>query len=63
MTKTQKKQLVINESMRYLNNSLEILKTKAKTTFIFYEDKKHVRVAGHTAYLGVLYAINETGLV
>jgi len=63
MTKMQKKQLVINESTRYLDNALEILKTKAKPTFISYEDKKYVRMAGHTAYLGILYAINETGLV
>ena len=63
MTKPQKKQLVINESMRYIDNALEILKTKAKSNYTTYEDKKYVRMAGHTAYHGILYAINEAGLV
>jgi hypothetical protein len=63
MTKQQKKQLVISESMRYIDNALETLKTKAKPVGYFYEDPKYVKAAGHYAYHGVLYAINETGLV
>ena len=63
MTKPQKKQLIVNESMRYIDNALETLKTKAKPVGDFYEDKKYVRVAGHCAYHAVLYAINEAGLV
>ena len=63
MTKPQKKQLIVNESMRYLDNALEILKTKAKPTYTSYQDKKYVRMAGHTAYHAILHAINEAGLV
>ena len=63
MTKLQKKQLIITESMRYIDNALEILKTKAKPTYTAYEDKKYVRLAGHAAYHSILHAINEAGLV
>ena len=63
MTKPQKKQLIVNESMRYLDNALDILRTKAKPTYTAYEDKKYVRLAGHAAYHSILHAINEAGLV
>jgi uncharacterized protein DUF5618 len=63
MTKMQKKQLIVNESMRYIDNALETLKTKAKPVGDFYEDQKYVKAAGHYAYHGVLYALNQTGLL
>ena len=63
MTKIQKKQFVISESMRYIDNAKELLKTKAKLNYVTYDDKKYVRLAGHAAYHGVLHAINEAGLI
>ena len=63
MTKPQKKQLVINESMRYIDNALETLKTKAKPVGDFYEDPKYVKAAGHYAYHAVLHALDEAKLL
>ena len=63
MTKLQKKQLVINESMRYINNAKDVLKEKARLSGDFYEDKKYVKAAGHYVYNGILHAINEAGIV
>jgi hypothetical protein len=63
MTVTQKKKLIIDESQRYIDNALDILKTKAKPNYVTYEDKKYVRLAGHAAYHAILHAMNEAGLV
>jgi hypothetical protein len=63
MTKQERKQQVINESMRYIDNAIETLKTKAKPVGYFYEDPKYVKAAGHYAYHGVLYALKQSGLV
>jgi hypothetical protein len=49
---------IITESMRYIDNAKDILKEKAKKEDGLYQDKKYVRMAGHTAYLGVLVALD-----
>jgi hypothetical protein len=54
---------VYTEAMRYINNAIEILKTKADLKDNYYQDKKYVKMAGHTAYAGVLYAIDKTNLL
>ncbi len=50
---------ITNEAMRYLENAKEILKTKARKDEGLYLDKKYVKMAGHTAYSGVLYSLDE----
>ncbi|MDX2189330.1 MAG: DUF5618 family protein [Bacteroidota bacterium] len=49
----------IKEARRYLKNAKEILSEKAKKQDGFYTDKKYVKIAGHTAYLGVLLALDK----
>ena len=51
------KQLV--EAHRYIDNAKQILKEKAHKEDNLYKDKKYVRMAGHTAYLGVLIALDD----
>ncbi len=46
------------EAHRYINNAKDILRVKAKKEGTRYHDKKYVRMAGHTAYLGVLVALD-----
>ena len=48
----------IKESHRYIDNAREILSEKAAKEDGFYKDKKYVKMAGHTAYLGVLMALD-----
>lgn len=48
------------EAKRYLSNAVEILKTKGKVENNYYTDKKYVKMASHTAYTGVLYALDNT---
>jgi TPP-dependent indolepyruvate ferredoxin oxidoreductase alpha subunit len=48
----------IEEAKRYLENAKEILSTKAKKEDGYYQDKKYVKMAGHTAYTGVLVALD-----
>ena len=48
----------IQEAHRYLDNAREILSEKAQKEDSLYKDKKYVRMAGHTAYLGVLTALD-----
>lgn len=48
----------IEEAYRYLNNTKEILSTKANKSEGVYQDKKYVKLAGHAAYNGVLEALN-----
>ncbi|MDZ4845496.1 MAG: DUF5618 family protein [Chitinophagales bacterium] len=45
------------EAYRYLENAEELLKEKAGRENGFYKDKKYVRMAGNTAWSGVLEAI------
>jgi hypothetical protein len=48
----------INEARRYLSNAKEILSEKAAKEDGVYKDRKYVKMAGHTAYSGVLVALD-----
>ncbi|MCO5254194.1 MAG: DUF5618 family protein [Bacteroidetes bacterium] len=48
----------IQEAMRYIENAREILKDKAKKQGRFYNDPKYVKMAGNTAWNGVLVALD-----
>lgn len=48
----------IKEANQYLSNAKEILSEKAGRVNGAYTDKKYVRMAGHTAYMGVLHALD-----
>lgn len=48
----------IAEARRYLENAKVILSEKAKKEDGYYQDKKYIKMAGHTAYSGVLVALN-----
>ena len=50
---------VRHEALRYLENAADILKTKGNQEFNFYMDKKYVKMASHTAYTGVLFALDH----
>ena len=43
---------------RYLENAKEILRDKAQKEEGYYQDQKYVKMAGHTAYTGVLMALD-----
>ncbi|GAB4450073.1 MAG: hypothetical protein Fur0028_15520 [Bacteroidales bacterium] len=43
----------------YIQNARQILKEKAGKDEEFYIYPKYVRMAGHTAYMGVLITLNE----
>lgn len=49
----------ITEAKRYLNNAKEILREKGAKEDGFYQDSKYVKMAGHTAYSGVLFALDH----
>ena len=48
----------IIEAHRYLDNAKEILRDKAQKEDGYYKDKKYVKMAGNTAYSGVLEALD-----
>ena len=48
----------IREAERYLANAKQILSEKAGKKGNLYSDKKYVRMAGHTAWSGVLVALD-----
>ncbi|MBO9612162.1 MAG: DUF5618 family protein [Dyadobacter sp.] len=48
----------MNEARRYLLNAKEILREKAVKEDGYYKDRKYVKMAGHTAYVGVLEALD-----
>jgi hypothetical protein len=48
----------ITEANRYLDNAKDILSTKAMKEDGYYQDAKYVKMAGHTAYSGVLVALD-----
>ncbi|MCF0058364.1 DUF5618 family protein [Dyadobacter sp. CY356] len=48
----------ISEARRHIANAKEILSEKAKKEDGRYQDKKYVKMAGHTAYTGVLLALD-----
>ncbi len=49
----------LEEAHRYIDNAKQILIEKAHKEDNLYKDKKYVRMAGHTAYLGVLIALDD----
>ena len=48
----------IKEAERYLSNARQILSEKAGKDGNYYEDPKYVKMAGHTAWTGVLVALD-----
>ncbi len=50
----------IQEAKRYLENAKKLLSEKAGKQEKYYTDKKYVRMAGNTAWNGVLIALNAT---
>lgn len=48
----------IQEAHRYLDNAKEILSEKAQKEDRYYKDPKYVKMAGNTAYNGVLVALD-----
>lgn len=46
------------EAKRYLDNAREILRDKAHKDAGYYQDSKYVKMAGYTAYVGVLLALD-----
>jgi RsiW-degrading membrane proteinase PrsW (M82 family) len=49
----------IDEAKRYLSNAKDILREKGLKEDGFYKDRKYVKMAGHTAYTGVLVALDS----
>lgn len=49
----------ITEAKRYISNAKEILSEKAIKEDGYYKDRKYVKMAGHTAYSGVLVALDS----
>ena len=48
----------LQEAKRYLDNAKEILREKALKEDGYYQDSKYVKMAGHTAYTGILLALD-----
>ena len=48
----------ISEARRYIENAKIILSEKARKDAGYYQDKKYIKMAGHTAYTGVLVALD-----
>ena len=48
----------IEEANRYIDNAKQILREKGHKEDGYYQDKKYVKMAGHTAYTGVLVALD-----
>jgi len=46
------------EAKRYIENARAILTTKAEKEGGLYQDRKYVRMAGNTAYNGILVALD-----
>jgi hypothetical protein len=49
----------VSEARRHLDNAREFLSNHANKQDGLYQDKKYVKIAGHTAYTGILLALNE----
>ncbi|MCF0043573.1 DUF5618 family protein [Dyadobacter fanqingshengii] len=49
----------ISEARRHIDNAKDFLSNNAKKQDGLYQDKKYVKIAGHTAYTGILLALNE----
>jgi hypothetical protein len=50
----------IQEAERYIQNARELLSEKAGKDGEYYTDKKYIKKAGHTAWCGVLLALDAT---
>jgi hypothetical protein len=50
----------IREAERYIANAKQLLSEKAGKDGKYYTDKKYVKMAGHTAWCGVLLALDAT---
>lgn len=48
----------IQEAKRYVENARELLREKARKEDGYYQDTKYVKMAGHTAYAGMLIALD-----
>jgi len=49
----------ILKAKRYLTNAKDILREKALKDDGYYQDAKFVKMAGHTAYTGILVALDD----
>ncbi|NIJ56015.1 DUF5618 family protein [Dyadobacter arcticus] len=49
----------ISEARRHIDNAKDFLSNNAKKQDGLYQDKKYIKIAGHTAYTGILVALNE----
>jgi hypothetical protein len=49
----------IADARRHIENAQKILRENGKKEEGFYTDEKYVAMAGHTAYRGILVALNE----
>jgi hypothetical protein len=49
----------LEKAVRHLENAKKFLKENGKKEGDYYTDEKYVSIAGHTAYRGVLLALNE----
>ncbi len=49
---------VYTEALRYIDNAKEVLSSKAGKDGDYYSDRKYVKMASHTAYCGLLYALD-----
>ena len=47
------------EARRYIDNAREILRNKARKEDRYYQDAKYVKMAGNTAYSGILVALDH----
>ena len=48
----------IQEAERYIQNARQLLSEKAGKDGDYYTDKKYIKMAGHTAWCGVLVALD-----
>ena len=49
----------VKEARRYVENARELLKDKARKREGYYQDQKYVKMAGNTAYNGILVALDS----
>ncbi|KQS32635.1 DUF5618 family protein [Dyadobacter sp. Leaf189] len=49
----------VSEARRHIDNAKDFLSNNAKKEDGLYKDKKYVKIAGHTAYTGILLVLNE----
>lgn len=49
----------IREARKHIGNAKDFLNNNAKKQHGIYYDKKYVKIAGRTAYTGILLALNE----